>query len=140
MIGIVMALPYKFPVSVHINSGNVGGPSAGLAFTLGIIQQLTHRDLTNGNKVAVTGTITYEEVPTAHGGIRPDGAVGPIGGAKQKAIGAQAAGAKYFIVPVENYSDARSAHTHLIIIPVSTLSQALHVLKSLPPASKSSPT
>ncbi|HEV3312679.1 MAG TPA: S16 family serine protease [Chloroflexota bacterium] len=131
MIGIVMSLPYKFPVAVHIDSGNVGGPSAGLAFTLGIIQQLEHRDLTNGNRVAVTGTISYEQVPIGHRKYVNEGIVGPIGGARQKALAAQAAGAKYFIVPTANYAEALSAHANLRVIPVNTVDEALRVLESL---------
>jgi PDZ domain-containing protein len=123
----------RFPVRVNVNSGNVGGPSAGLAFTLGIIQQLTRRDLTNGNKVAVTGTMTFQQFQPRHGSLVSQALVGPIGGARQKALAAQAAGAKYFLVPYDNYREALSAHAHLQVIPVETLTQALNVLRSLPP-------
>lgn len=132
-IGIVMSLPFKFPVKVDINSGNVGGPSAGLAFALGIYQQLTHKDLTRGNRVAVTGTITYQKVVTGKQ-ARWDGVVGEIGGVRQKAVAAQAAGAKYFLVPAPNLLEARAARTNLIIYPVSSLSDAIARLKSLPAA------
>lgn len=131
MIGIMMTMPLKFPVKLHINSGDVGGPSAGLAFTLGIIQQLTHRNLTHGNRVAVTGTVALKQVPGPHGSIEYRAEVGAIGGARQKALAAQTAGARYFLVPAANYSEALSAHAHLKVIPVNTLGQALKVLRSL---------
>ncbi|GEM_PF-500094 len=131
-IGIVMSLPFKFPLRVHIDSGNVGGPSAGLAFALGLIQQLTGRDLTHGNRVAVTGTIQYVDVNLPHGKQGYRALVGAIGGARQKAIAAQAAGAKYFLVPSENYAEALSARVHLKVIPVRTLHDALEVLRHLP--------
>lgn len=130
MIGIVMAMPLKFPVKVNINTGTVGGPSAGLAFALGIVQQLSHHDLTNGNKVAVTGTIALQPVSATQ--TRLTAVVGPIGGARQKALAAQAAGAKYFLVPAANYQDAISAHADLKVIPVATLNDALRILRSLP--------
>lgn len=119
LIGILTMDELKLPVKVSINSGDVGGPSAGLMFALGIVQQLTGRDLTHGNKVAGTGTIDYL------------GNVGVIGGARQKVIAAQAAGARYFLVPVGNYAEARSAHARLKIVPVHTLHQALAFLRTL---------
>jgi Lon-like protease len=137
MIGIIMVPPLKFLLRVNVSSGDVGGPSAGLAFTLGIIQQLTHRDLTHGNLVAVTGTMMFQQYRQAHGGLVSQALVGAIGGARQKALAAQAAGAKYFLVPYLNYHDAVSAHADLKVIPVATLTQALHVLNSLPSPKKS---
>lgn len=131
MIGISMVMPLKFPFRVNIDSGSVGGPSAGLAFTLGIIQQLSGKDLTGGKRVAVTGTINYVQARLKNGTYVDQSLVGPIGGARQKALAAQAAGAKYFIVPYDNYAEALSAHAHLQVIPVSTLNQALNVLKML---------
>lgn len=137
LIGIVMGPALKFPVKINVDSGNVGGPSAGLAFTLGIVQQLTHHDLTNGNKVAVTGTMTFEQIQPKRGPVTTEALVGAIGGARQKAIAAQAAGARYFLVPYSNYNDALSAHAHgLKIIPVRTLTQALQILKALPSPGK----
>jgi PDZ domain-containing protein len=130
LVGILTTDPLKFPVKIHINSGDVGGPSAGLMFALGIIEQLTHRDITHGNKVAGTGTISCTG---PRGALDCNGVVGPIGGARQKAIAAQAAGATYFLVPKGNYAEARSAHTHLKIVPVSSLKQALQFLSNLKP-------
>ena len=68
---------YQFPIDVKFDTQKVGGPSAGLAFTLAIIDDLTPGDLTGGKRVAVTGTIA------------PDGTVGPVGGVEQKAITAR---------------------------------------------------
>ena len=133
LIGVEMTLPFRFPVKVNINSGDVGGPSAGLAFALAIYQELTDQNLTHGNRVAVTGQINYVQVRQGNK-VAWEGVVSPIGGAKQKAIAAQAAGAKYFLVPPANYNDAKSAGTDLVIKTVSSLKQAITVLKSLPPA------
>ena len=73
---------FDFPVNVQIDTGRVSGPSAGLAFTLTILDELTPGDLTGGKKVAVTGT------------IGADGSVGPIGGAQQKAVTARRRGSE----------------------------------------------
>ncbi len=134
LVGISMVQPLKFPVHLSIATGDVGGPSAGLAFALGIVQQLTRHDLTHGNKVAVTGTIQVVERRLRNGRLGLTSPVGAIGGARQKALAAQAAGAKYFLVPTANYAEAVSAHAHLKVIPVKTLSQALQVLSKLPKA------
>lgn len=126
LVGILTSNPLRFPVKVHIDSGDVGGPSAGLMFALGIVQQLSEHDITHDNKVAGTGTIDAR------------GNVGPIGAARQKALAAQAAGARYFFVPVDNYAEARSAHTDLKIVPVRTIKQAIDFLNRLKqPASNS---
>ncbi|HZT96410.1 MAG TPA: S16 family serine protease, partial [Chloroflexota bacterium] len=132
LVGISMIQPLRIPVRVRIATGDVGGPSAGLAFALGIVEQLTGRDLTHGNKVAATGTIQLNEQRLPGGRTAFDSPVGPIGGARQKALAAQAAGAAYFLVPVANYADALSAHAHLKVIAVRDLRQALAVLAHLP--------
>ena len=77
----------EFDFGVAIDSSDVGGPSAGLAFTLATLDYLTEGDLTGGNNVAVTGT------------IRPDGSVGPVGGVLQKAAAVRDQGIELFIVP-----------------------------------------
>jgi Lon-like protease len=110
------------PVHVSIDSGNIGGPSAGLAFTLEVMEQLGANVL-HGYKVAATGTISL------------NGAVGPIGGIVQKTWGVRAAGAQVFLVPrgFSNYEQARAnAGPHLRVIPVKSLKQALHALAALP--------
>jgi PDZ domain-containing protein len=149
LIGVSIAMPLKLPnLHVSISTPGVGGPSAGLAFALGIIQQICYghngnfnrskdcpggSTLTRGNKVAVTGEIEFDTdcndgLPTNARGL-----VCPIGGARQKAVAAAQKGAHYFLVPRPNLADARSAHANLLVCPVSTLGDALHVLASLPP-------
>jgi Lon-like protease len=118
---------FDFPVDVKIDTGKVSGPSAGLAFTLTIIDDLTPGDLTAGKKVAVTGT------------IEPGGAVGPIGGVEQKAVTADRAGAKLFLVPMAELKDARARAGDMKVVGIRTLDDALTELTkfggeaSLPP-------
>ncbi len=110
----------NLPFNATIDPGNVGGPSAGLAFTLGLINALTAGDLTGGKKVAVTGT------------IGPDGEVGPVGGVPQKTVAVKRSGAVAFLVPPEEYQDALSkAGPRLQIIKVATLDEAINALASL---------
>lgn len=107
------------PFPVTIDSGQVGGPSAGLAFALTVIDLLTPGELTGGNTIAVTGT------------IEPDGTVGPVGGVIQKAATAADAGATVFLVPRDELEDAQ-AHSHgMRIIAVDTLEAALDALEAL---------
>src|SRR6185295_15231828 len=112
---------FDFPVNVDIDSGSVGGPSAGLAFTLGVIDALTPGELTGGQKVATTGTISL------------DGSVGPIGGIKQKVFTVERAGVKVFLVPASEAADARDAagNRGLKIIPVENVDDALKALASI---------
>lgn len=110
----------NLPINATIDPGNVGGPSAGLAFTLGLINTLSSGDLTGGKKIAVTGT------------IGADGAVGPVGGVPQKTVAVRRSGAVAFLVPPDEYKDALSkAGPKLKIIKVSTLDEALNALASL---------
>ncbi len=107
------------PFDVSIDSGEIGGPSAGLAFTLSIIDLLTPGELTGGQKVAVTGTILLDET------------VGDVGGAEQKAVGARRAGAKLFIVPVGEVADAEKGAGDMPVVGVETLEDALNALSEL---------
>jgi PDZ domain-containing protein len=111
---------YDFPFPVSINSDNIGGPSAGLAFTLGILNTLTGGELTGGRTIAATGT------------IRPDGSVGDVGGVKQKTVAVEQAGASVFFVPDPELATARSMQTpSLKVYAVSSLGQALQDLQRL---------
>jgi Lon-like protease len=121
IVGIVVenALDIHLPFPVSIDAGGVGGPSAGLAFALEVLQQLG-RNVVHGHKIAATGEIF------------PDGSVGPIGGIKQKTIGAREAGVDAFLVPAgENAQDARKYAGGLRIIPVESFPQALRALATL---------
>lgn len=107
----------ELPVEIAIDSGEIGGPSAGLSLTLGIIDLLTPGELTGDLKVAATGTIAY------------DGSVGAIGEVDQKAIAATRAGTDLFLVPVSNYDDALShAGDSLKVVAVASLQEALDAL------------
>jgi Lon-like protease len=112
----------KLPLHVAIDTRGIGGPSAGLAFTLEVMQKLGHNVL-HGHRVAATGEMEL------------NGAVGPIGGIKQKTYGVRQAGADVFLVPAgRNAKDARRYAGPVRIIPVRSLDQALHALATLPPA------
>jgi PDZ domain-containing protein len=109
----------QLPLKVTIDSGNVGGPSAGLAFALDLMEKLG-RNVDGGRRIAATGEIF------------PNGAVGPIGGIKQKTIGAREAHVDAFLVPAgENYRDALKYAHGLRIIPVTSFQQALRALATL---------
>jgi len=115
------AADIHLPLKVQIDAGNVGGPSAGLAFVLEVMEQLG-RDVDHGYKVAATGQIEL------------DGAVSPIGGVKQKTFGVREAKADVFLVPAgDNAREARRYAHGLRIIAVKNLSQALRALATLPP-------
>jgi PDZ domain-containing protein len=120
-----------FPVSV--DAAGIGGPSAGLAFTLGILDALSNGKLTGGHRVAATGTIS------------PQGVVGDVGGVQEKTVAVEKAGAQVFFVPQVEYTVAKSvADSRLQVIPVTTLGQVLQILRQrygggLPGTSGSSP-
>lgn len=111
----VVELPY--PVS--IDTGRVGGPSAGLAFTLAVLDVLTPGELTGGRRVAVTGTID---------GL---GNVGPIGGIEQKAAAVREEGADVFLVPASEADQARRRAGDVEVVGVETLDDALRALDRL---------
>ena len=105
-------------VEVSLDTDKIGGPSAGLAFTLTLLDRLTEGSLTGGAKVAVTGTINL------------DGTVGPIGGLAAKAKAVQQTGVKYFLVPTAQ-GDEQIAYAQSVvgddvrIVPVADLAEAL---------------
>jgi PDZ domain-containing protein len=120
IIGVNLITDYDFPIDVTIQLNNVGGPSAGMMFALGIIDTLTPGELNGGQQVAGTGTITA------------DGAVGPIGGIRQKMWGALDAGADWFLAPEAN-CDEVVGHIpgDLRVFAVSDLDDALSVLDAV---------
>ncbi len=120
IIGIIVGSDYQFPFPVTIQLENVGGPSAGMMFALGIIDKLTPGELNGGKKVAGTGTIDSS------------GAVGPIGGIRQKLYGARSAGATYFLAPQSNCDEVVGhVPAGLTVFAVSTLDDSLAALKDL---------
>jgi PDZ domain-containing protein len=112
-------LSFDFPFEVIIDSGSVGGPSAGLAFTLGILETLTPESLTGGQVVATTGTID------------PNGFVGPVGGVEQKTVAVRRSGADLFLVPSSELELARKFAGDMRVEPVDTIDDALAVLSTL---------
>jgi Lon-like protease len=119
-IGVIVTDQYKFPFTVTINVGDIGGPSAGMMFALGIIDKLGTVNLTGGRFIAGTGEIS------------PNGAVSPIGGIQQKIAGARAAGATVFLSPAANCADALSAlPAGMRLIKVNTLAGAVNALEAL---------
>ncbi|MBY8874443.1 PDZ domain-containing protein [Micromonospora sp. PLK6-60] len=119
-IGIEIDQRQPHPFTLSIDLGDIGGPSAGLMFALGIIDKLEPADLTGGKIIAGTGTIDDE------------GQVGPIGGIAQKLVGAKEAGAKVFLVPADNCAEAvRNPQPDLPLLRVGSLDEALKALDTL---------
>ena len=121
-VGVELRDAYEPPFKVDINLGQeIGGPSAGLMFSLAIFDKITPGSLTGGRFIAGTGTIDAT------------GAVGEIGGIQQKIAGAYAAGAQFFLVPAANCAEAgaSSLADDLMLIKVSTLDSAVDALKAL---------
>ncbi|MBT0768023.1 PDZ domain-containing protein [Kineosporia sp. J2-2] len=113
VLGIYITPDFDFPFDVKIQIEDIGGPSAGMMFALGIIDTLTPGDLTGGKHIAGTGTIDA------------DGTVGAIGGIRQKLVGARQAGADYFLAPADNCDEvAGHVPDGLQVIRVETLDQA----------------
>lgn len=119
-LGFDVVYEPRAPFTVSINLPNIGGPSAGLMFALGIITKAGGQNLTGGKFIAGTGTITNA------------GDVGPIGGITLKMLAARRAGATIFLVPAGNCSEARGGDpAGLRIVKVSTLDGAINALRSL---------
>ena len=112
----------RMPFPVDIDSGDVGGPSAGFMFALGILDAVTDGDLTQGHFVAGTGTLDA------------NGVVGPVGGAAEKALAAEQDGAAIFLVPRDNYADATRWVRTLQVVPIDRFEDGVRVLCSLTPA------
>ncbi|MGW1230033.1 YlbL family protein [Streptomyces sp. NPDC001478] len=113
IVGIQAGTDHTFPFKIDIKLADVGGPSAGLMFSLGIVDKLTPGQLTGGRFVAGTGTIDDK------------GKVGPIGGITMKLVGARDAGARYFLTPAENCAAAASdTPDGLTLVKVKTIDDA----------------
>ncbi len=113
IVGIQAGTDHTFPFDIDIKLADVGGPSAGLMFSLGIIDKLTPGQLTGGKFVAGTGTIDDK------------GEVGPIGGINMKLVGARNAGARYFLTPADNCKSAASdTPDGLTLVRVKTIDDA----------------
>jgi PDZ domain-containing protein len=120
LIGITLTTEYDFPIDVTIQLDNVGGPSAGMMFALGIVDQLTPGELNGGENIAGTGTIDAE------------GTVGPIGGIRQKLYGARDAGADFFLAPSAN-CDEVVGHVPdgIQVFSTSTLEESIGILDTI---------
>jgi PDZ domain-containing protein len=108
----------NFPFVVGIDSGGIGGPSAGLMWALGVTDLLSSDDLTGDEAIAGTGTVDL------------DGEVGPIGGVALKVKAAERADAETFLVPQDNLAEAREAGADIHLVPVNTVEQAISYLES----------
>ncbi|MFI5769241.1 PDZ domain-containing protein [Streptomyces sp. NPDC051658] len=120
IVGIQAGTDHTFPFRIDIKLADVGGPSAGLMFSLGIVDKLTPGNLTGGKFVAGTGTIDDK------------GKVGPIGGINMKLVGARNAGARYFLTPDENCKAAASdTPSGLTLVKVKTIDDAKKSLEKI---------
>lgn len=120
VVGAMVGTTYDFPVDIELQLGDVGGPSGGLIFTLGIIDTLTPGSMAEDKHIAGTGTIS------------PDGAVGAIGGVELKMIAAKRSGADLFIGPFANCAEiVGNIPQGLEVVAVRDLSEALQAIEAL---------
>jgi PDZ domain-containing protein len=120
LLGVLIDPTFDMPVDVRIQIENVGGPSAGTMFALGIINTLTEADETGGVAIAGTGTMDL------------DGTVGPIGGIAQKMVGAHSDGAEWFLAPVDNCGEVVGAEPRgLGVVAVATLAEARSAVEAI---------
>ncbi len=117
----IKTLPWEpvTPLEIIMDTGNIGGPSAGLMFVLEIMNQITAEDLAKGKLIAGTGTIDLDE------------RVGRIGGVTQKVIAAEKANVDYLFLPHDNYDEASKAARDIQLVPVSDLDEVLEFLSTL---------
>lgn len=128
IVGVYLAPVYDNPYEITIDAGNVGGPSAGLMFSLAVYDEITPGALTGGRSVAGTGTITG------------DGTVGGIGGITQKMYAAREAGAEVFLAPTDNCAEVVEGDPRgLTVVPVGTFDEALDVMDELDSSPDASP-
>ncbi len=120
LLGVLIDPTFHLPVDVRIQIEDVGGPSAGTMFALGIINELTQPDETGGNVIAGTGTMAL------------DGEVGEIGGIRQKMLGARHDGAQWFLAPVANCGDVVGNEPGgLDVVAVATLHEARQAVEAI---------
>jgi PDZ domain-containing protein len=120
VVGITVGQGYAYTPRITFDLGQqIGGPSAGMVFALGIYDKITAGEMLAGRDVAGTGTIT------------PSGDVGAIGGIRQKLASAEKAGASVFLVPAGNCADLAGVRTDLTVVKVATLSEAITQLRVL---------
>ncbi|WP_369371198.1 PDZ domain-containing protein [Promicromonospora sp. Populi] len=120
VLGVFIDPNYDFPVDVSIEIENIGGPSAGTMFALGIIDKLTSEDEANGEVIAGTGTMS------------PEGTVGPIGGIEQKLYGALRDGATWFLAPADNCDQVvGNVPDGLSVVRVATLAEARDAVEAI---------
>ena len=118
-LGILVGMQYEAPFDIDFTLQHVGGPSAGMMFSLAIVDMLTDGSMTGGGHVAGTGTID------------PTGAVGAIGGIQQKLLGASGAGARLFLAPDSNCGEVAGHEPDgMTVVPVGTLSDARDVVET----------
>ncbi len=115
-VSIYTDISYKFPRRVSFHTENIAGSSAGTMFVLEIYNQLLPEDITKERRIAGTGTVDLE------------GTVGAIDGVGQKVISAESSNADLFLVPLDNYEEAKEYVTWLKLVPIETIDQALHYL------------
>lgn len=119
-IGVFLGLRFGFPIEVKIDAGDVGGPSAGTMFALGVYDVLTPGALTGGQKIAGTGTIDHT------------GAVGPIGGIRQKLVGARDGGATWFLAPKADCAEVVGhVPDRLRVVRINTFTEAKSAVEAI---------
>ena len=120
VVGVFLQAAFDFPIKVSINAGDVGGPSAGMMFSLAIYDKLTPGALTGGVTIAGTGTIDGA------------GTVGPIGGIQQKLVGAKRGGATWFLAPAKNCDEVVGHIPEgLQVVKVATFTQAREAVTAI---------
>jgi len=120
VVGVVLRTGFVFPTKVSINAGDVGGPSAGMMFSLAVYDKLTPGPLTGGADIAGTGTIDSA------------GTVGPIGGIQQKLVGARRGGAAWFLAPADNCNEVVGhVPDGLRVVKVATFTQARDAVEAI---------
>ena len=119
-VGVFLGTRFEFPFDVKIDAGNVGGPSAGTMFALGVYDRLTPGALTGGRKIAGTGTIDAA------------GKVGPIGGIRQKLVGAHDGGARFFLAPADNCDEVVDhVPDGLTVVRIGTFDEARRSVEAI---------